>query len=42
MPKIELPQELYEKIEEKRKENGFNSVSEAVRYVSRRWTEDED
>lgn len=42
MPLIELPQELYDDIEEKRKEKGFNSVSEAVRYLGRRWIDDED
>ena len=41
MATIDLPDGLYEKAEEKRKEEDFNSVSEAIRYHLRSWIEDQ-
>lgn len=34
---IDLPDNLYEKAEEKRKREGFTSVSEVIRHLLRNW-----
>ena len=39
MPMIEVPDKLYDEAEENLEEEGFNSVSELVRYQVRRWNE---
>lgn len=39
---IDLPDELYQRAEDKRQDEGFNSVSEVIRYLVRRWTESDD
>lgn len=39
MPMIELPDKLYEDADENLDEEGYNSVSELVRYLVRRWNE---
>ena len=42
MPMIELPDKLYDDAETQIDDEGFNSVSELVRYLVRRWTEEEN
>lgn len=37
---IELPDKLYEDAQKKRKQEDFHSVSEAIRYLVRRWTDE--
>jgi len=39
MATINLPDELYDRAEAQRGDEGFNSVSETIRYLLRRWVE---